>query len=501
MANSQLDPEIAAMINDTATAAPTGTHFTKGSFMQKLLEGVKPEVAQRVASDYKKVITTTDKEEKMVFRQRLIISGWNLYSELAKKIMHIQNCKEKLYYLRYGCFNYDALDPKQQDILSSLSWKVSSGDFEVYYADEWLYHVATGKVKASMVDEVATKSRNDASGLQDKYDRKKGSYDAELMSLEKKILNRKMIEDSFVGMLKTVLTHQRYPEFNNLQTEYSQDQINMLSNISSDTTKLRTLDKQIASQYRALKNLKEDLEKVKAGMAGGGADIDDAILENEFSSLRQMAKMCVGPQGNHLSILFKEYMPMQKDYINTKENVCKLLEEIEHTDAGVFKRTFKGEENRIAPYIILLPSYGESGICWEPFDIKNRATSRGRIAIPMYPRNPKLSLLAALGDIRWQVAKEKAAYRWMEEGLTGKYYNYYTEQKLRGNIKEYFVKDYILWITMEYQGMQKLHRDSRPIFWRHVPFPKEKREELKNRGFFYADLYKRDERRAQSDGY
>ena len=107
----------------------------------------------------------------------------------------------------------------------------------------------------------------------------------------------------------------------------------------------------------------------------------------------------------------------------------------------------------------------------------------------------------ALGDLRWQVAKEKALHYWMEEGLTGHYYDYAQENKLKGDLKEAFIQDYILWIKFESQGMQKLNKDVRSIFWRYIPFPQDLKDVLKNRGYYYADLYKKDQTRAMSRGY
>jgi hypothetical protein len=107
----------------------------------------------------------------------------------------------------------------------------------------------------------------------------------------------------------------------------------------------------------------------------------------------------------------------------------------------------------------------------------------------------------ALGDLRWQVAKEKAQHYWMEEGITGKYYQWFDETKQKGDVKEAFIRDYMLWITKESDGMQKLEKDVRGIFWREMPFPREIKERLKNRGFAYAELFKKDQNRAASDGY
>ena len=49
--------------------------------------------------------------------------------------------------------------------------------------------------------------------------------------------------------------------------------------------------------------------------------------------------------------------------------------------------------------------------------------------------------------------------------------------------------------------MQKLDRDVRGGFWRYTPFPEELKEKLKNRGFVYSELVKRDKNRSMSDGY
>jgi len=41
----------------------------------------------------------------------------------------------------------------------------------------------------------------------------------------------------------------------------------------------------------------------------------------------------------------------------------------------------------------------------------------------------------------------------------------------------------------------------RGIFWRYTPFPQDVKDRLKNRGFVYSELYKKDQNRAMSDGY
>ena len=153
------------------------------------------------------------------------------------------------------------------------------------------------------------------------------------------------------------------------------------------------------------------------------------------------------------------------------------------------------------PYVLLVPTYGDTGFCWEPFDRFNRITSRGRIVIPMYPRDLKIACLTAVADLRWQVAKEKASFDWMTDGLTGRYYQYLEENKMKGDIKQFFIDDYILWMTKEATGTQKLPKEVRDIFWRYIPFPQSLKDNLKMRSLVYMDLCKKDYNRSISDGY
>jgi hypothetical protein len=184
-----------------------------------------------------------------------------------------------------------------------------------------------------------------------------------------------------------------------------------------------------------------------------------------------------------------------------RENVITQLAQIESIDPEAFCRTYKNRMNRIVPFVLLIPSYGDQGICWEPFDRFNRATSRGRIIIPMYPRNLYIALLSAVADLRWQVAKEKASFYWMEEGLTGNYYQWFNSRKLKGDVKEFFIEDYIAWMTKEAEATQKLDKELRGIFWRYMPFSKAVKEKLKTRSYVYQELYQRDVNRTMSDGY
>ena len=261
----------------------------------------------------------------------------------------------------------------------------------------------------------------------------------------------------------------------------------------------RDLDLCVKDYQQAESDVQSLREKVKD--EGGAVAVDLEAIDTEFDTIRQMAKMSVGRQGNHFPVLTGEYFHCGPNDIGFRENVISLLGRIERIDPAAFCRRYKNRLNRIAPYVLLIPTYGDTGFCWEPFDRFNRATSRGRVVIPMYSKNLYAAVLSAVADLRWQTAKEKASFYWMEEGITGNYYQWFVAQKLRGDVKEFFIQDYILWMTKEAEGIQKLDKEIRGIFWRYMPFSREVKEKLRNRSYVYQELYQRDLNRAMSDGY
>ncbi|MDT8297452.1 MAG: hypothetical protein RQ801_04055, partial [Spirochaetaceae bacterium] len=276
-----------------------------------------------------------------------------------------------------------------------------------------------------------------------------------------------------------------------------------LNRINELLRKLSKLDKDLSLNIQKYGDADKELGKIgdKIQSMGGLSKADRGAMETELDNVRQIAKMCVGRQGNHLPFLMKNFFFPNMDLIGTRENVIRAMDQVEQVDPGVFRRTFRQKTNRIVPHTIIVPCYGEKGVCWEPFERFNRSTSRGRIGIPMFPKNLKMAVIYALGDLRWNVAKERAAHYWMEEGLTGHYYQWFSSKKMRGDVRHRFLEDYILWITKEVDGVQKLEKEVRSVFWRYMPFTQPVKDSLRNRGFVYDELYKKDMNRAASDGY
>jgi len=473
--------------------------FNDKNFYKSAISG-EGEQTKRVHDFLTRFLNAKDPQDKSMFRARLIPAFWDLASSISGKIgQKLPLCKILL--LRFGLLSPTMISPIQQDILRRIIFNNNTG-LSIYYMDEWLKKISAGVVTLSATDELKRVKKDSNQKILDKVDHTKGQRESEMLFLKNKLTQRNTFEIQLVQCLKIIMNHPPQTGFDGLGPPYDGEQRRSIGSIGEIIRKLNNIDKDITRAYNTLQNLEQHIDTLSKKADGVQASaIDSSQVISEFNTIRQMSKLCVGRKGNHFPILMKHYMRPNIRDLGIRENIINEMAYVESLDAGLFLRTYKNQTTRIIPNIIILPNYGERGICWEPFERKNRATSKGRIAIPLYPKNLRFAVISACADLRWQVAKEKALHYWMEEGITGRYYQWFQDQKLRGDVKEYFINDYILWITKESAGTQKLDRTVRGIFWRLMPFPQELKDKLRNRGYVYNELYKKDINRSRSDGY
>jgi len=358
-------------------------------------------------------------------------------------------------------------------------------------------------MRPSSTDEVRVAKGNNQSKVQALLEKAQGKFDGTRVLLKTREKERDEIERILRDRLNSIFERTPLQELTDVSDCMSEAQKAAINEIQNLLKQMLKNDHELELSIRDFVSAQADVEHLtdKLDNEGGAITVDIGAIDAELETLRQMAKMTIGRQGNHFPVLTAEYFHCGPNDVATRENVISMLARIESIDAEAFCRMYKNRLNRIVPYVLLIPTYGDMGFCWEPFDRYNRATSRGRIIIPMYPKNLYLAVLTAVADLRWQVAKEKASFYWMEEGITGHYYQWFQAQKLKGDIKEFFIRDYIMWMTKEAEGIQKLDKDVRGTFWRYMPFTKAVKEKLKTRSFVYQELYQRDQNRMLSDGY
>ncbi|MCL1992514.1 MAG: hypothetical protein FWG66_06175 [Spirochaetes bacterium] len=466
----------------------------------KTVLGEEGEIAQRVHDIFQKYLTTKDPKDRSAYRQQFILPFWDFLSKLARKAAG-KTAWPKKFLLRFGILHPAIIKAEDRDFFGKLIVE-NELNLPVYYLDEWLKAVGTGVIRPSANDETKVATSNTNTKLQLLQERLKGKFDGTLSLLKSKEHERTELEGALKNKVNAVFEHTPAGD-GGVSSNYIDEQRRGLTESLELIKQVFKTDREYAILLREYYQAQAELNALqkKIDEERASVQVNLGAIDAEFGIVRQMSKMSIGRQGNHFPILISEYLHSGHLNIGTRESVITMLSRIESIDTEVFYRYYKSKMNRIAPLIILVPTYGETGFCWEPFDRYNRATSPGRIVIPMYPRNLFVTVLGAVADLRWQVAKEKAAHYWMEEGLTGRYFQCFQKQKLKGDIKEYFISDYILWMTKEADGVQKLSKEVRGIFWRYMPFAQEVKERLKKRNFVYQELYQRDLNRAMSDGY
>ena len=474
--------------------------FDDPNYYKTAIQG-EGDISQRVHGLLQKFMNAKDPKDKGVFRQQLITSFWEFFTNVGKKAPgNLPDPKKFL--LRFGILHPTFIN---QNIRTFFARVIVENTLNqpVYYLDEWLKAVGTGMVRNSSTDEVRVGKSSQNVKLQQMVEKAKGRLDGVRVILKAKDVERLALEKNLIERAAQIADHYPVAGLTEVNSCYTDIQKRIFADIQELLKTLLKADREQDALLRDFYQADADFKSLKDKVEeeGEAIEIDMQAVVTELDTVRQMAKMTIGRQGNHFPILTSEYLHIEPSDVGYRENVISMLAWIESIDSEAYCRSYKNRLNRIPPYVVLIPSYGEFGMCWEPFDRFNRATSRGRIAIPLHPKSLQYSLLYAVADLRWQVAKEKASYYWMEEGITGNYYQWFQKMKLKGDLKEAFVQDYITWMTKESDGIQKLDKEVRGVFWRHMPFSQPVKEKLKNRSYVYQELYQRDVNRSMSDGY
>lgn len=495
------------LLNDTPSEV-----FNDKTYYKTALTG-ENQSAQRVHQLLSKYLTSKDPKDRAVYRQQIVTAYWELLRGIVSKMSSSSTPLPKRMLVRFGVLLPSLFKEDQKLFFSKIIFENATRE-PILYVDEWFKEIALGKMSNSATDEkkqshkTANMSANEvAMQEQSKLVQLQSKNSGKMQSAEN-LLNikeneRQMIENDLKDKINLITEHQPVMGLEPHKHELTEFQRKMLPEITDLLHRLSKNDKELSKCLAEFQESKATYDNVQVKISDKGSiqTNDTEAVKVEFETVRQMAKMTVGRRGNQFPIFTREFYHCTEKGTGTRENVIEILRWIESIDPGCFHRIHKNVPNRIVPYVLLVPTYGDRGFCWEPFDRYNRVTSRGRIVIPMYPKDLRIAVITAVADLRWQVAKEKASYYWMEEGLTGQYYQHAEQLKLKGDLKEFFIEDYILWITKEAEGVQRLDKDVRGIFWRNMPFPKERKEELRKRSLVYDELCKKDANREMSDGY
>lgn len=199
--------------------------------------------------------------------------------------------------------------------------------------------------------------------------------------------------------------------------------------------------------------------------------------------------------------------------LNTPQKLETEVKKINEIDPTLFFRELtwkipgKSEliTKEVKPYLILVPNSGVRVQLWQEM-VNNQRTSRARLVVPtIFNGQLEKSLILAFAHFRWEINKIIAGANWMdpvEGGLVGAFYDfsqYYHKMnelslEAKEDIKMLFNKVkmdrdrfayyYEKWLLYEKDGVAKLNKAVRQIFYRYIPFPSYIRERLSNMPLF-----------------
>ncbi|GBF50711.1 cAMP-binding protein [Leptospira ryugenii] len=257
-------------------------------------------------------------------------------------------------------------------------------------------------------------------------------------------------------------------------------------------------------------------------------DTGEARLQYELNAMYEPnVRLTSGNISSHFPILTRYHitLPLDKCYV-TKSHVNKAIQDILAVDYTAFNREilYRNEEigiknefvqRSVIPDFVIVPSIGPKIMMWQDLSIfrgSGSKESRGRIIIPHFVLGDlKTFLMEAIAAFRWELCKNILGPDWNNVGIpsiTADYTDYVQfykkskdlspelKEKITSDFKRFrtdrdkFAYDYSLWIKYESEGVQRVNRVVRSIFYRHIPFHKVIREKVSGQPAF-AELHNR----------
>lgn len=193
--------------------------------------------------------------------------------------------------------------------------------------------------------------------------------------------------------------------------------------------------------------------------------------------------------------------------LNTPKHLNTEIKKINTIDPTLFFRELtwkipgKSEliTKEVKPYLIIVPNTGVRVQLWQEM-VNNQRHSRARLVIPtIFNGMQEKSLIQSFAHFRWELNKLIAGANWMdpvEGGFVGAFYDfsqYYQKMnelsiEAKEDIKMLFNKIkmdrdrfayfYEKWLMYEKDGVAKVNKVVRQIFYRYIPFPKHIRDRL-----------------------
>ena len=320
-----------------------------------------------------------------------------------------------------------------------------------------------------------------------------------------------MLDDnhlSFLYQQKADKSQVNYPIYSNLEW----------LDIISSRKESPSLDELGLTYFEKLKSEDKAAGWKRESDVPAEVDTNEKRIEHEITNmLISNVRLTSGAPMASLPFLnrYQLFLSMEKSLL-TKKFVSNKIDELLNVDFSAFYREviFNSEElgiskefiqEEVIPNFIIVPSTGSKFMMWQ--DLAGRSkSSRGRILLPCFnTADFSASLRQTIATFRWELIKSVMGADWNNVGLpslTADYTDYVQfykknrdlspeiKKKLKNEFKRFrsdrdrFANDYSHWVQSESQGVLKLNKVVRSIFYKHVPFHKTIRDKISKQPAF-----------------
>jgi len=250
------------------------------------------------------------------------------------------------------------------------------------------------------------------------------------------------------------------------------------------------------------------------------ADLEGRLQHELDSTLKLGQRLCFGQAGGYFPILHQEMI--SRDIASTLLSPARIeasFKKILQVDFSAFHRevVYFEANNKLGaqlimkqvwPAIILSPIFGHRGVMWQTTSGKVKSTP-ARFVLPVFSDENLDDLMTELvAKFRWELSREMAGFsvnKGNEVSLYGDYCDYIqfyqknrdlsgeAKEKIktqlkrnRNNVEQLFALDYHSWINYEANGLFRINKVARDLFFKHCPFPNAIRASLEDAPLYNA---------------
>ena len=270
--------------------------------------------------------------------------------------------------------------------------------------------------------------------------------------------------------------------------------------------------------YETLREMKKTGQMTEDEMKKAQTDSMRKFNYEVSNMFRYNSRIVSGQMSVFVPILYKELFMghVDQSYMTTNK-VNAIIRKIVSVDYSLFyresmqndpERNIEKEyiQEEVYPDLILMPTYGSNGAMWQEIEGRKRATP-GRFLFPIFAETDMEDVfIRVCGRFRWELCRTIQGVTWNDvkyKSLTSEYVDYiqfYRKnralseekrekiklqiQKGRGNTREVFVIDYLLWVKNEATGSLRLNKVAREVLATYCPFVKEIRDKVQSQPLF-----------------